>query len=532
MKNQTAQSLEISGEPSPLVKKILTPEAKQFLVKLHRKFNSRRLNLLSQRKDTQNQINSGKLPHFLPETKTIRQDLTWKVASTPDDLQCRWVEITGPTERKMLINALNSGANVFMADFEDANSPTWNNMIEGQQNLIDAIQGTISLTTPEGKSYQLNEKIAVLMVRPRGWHLDEKHVSIEGELISGSLFDFGLYFFHNAHKLIEKGSGPYFYLPKLESHKEARLWNDVFIFAQEELQIPVGTIRATVLIETILAAFEMEEILYELRDHAAGLNAGRWDYIFSAIKKFQNQEEWVFPDRSQITMTVPFMEAYTELLVKTCHKRSAHAIGGMAAFIPNRKSQELTDLALKKVEEDKTRESKAGFDGTWVAHPDLVETAHKIFEKQLKSKPHQKNKLREDVEIKAEQLLNFEIPDGKITYEGVHANISIALLYLESWLRGVGAVALNNLMEDAATAEISRAQIWQWLHYPKTLKAGHVPITNQLYQDILNDEVEKFKKAHANTPHKIEEAKSILNKIILNENFEDFLTILAYKELN
>lgn len=532
MKNQTAHSLEILGDSKGHVKNILNPEAIQFLSKLHRKFNSRRLNLLQQRKEVQNQINQGKLLTFLPETKTIRQDLTWKVAPTPKDLAKRWVEITGPTERKMLINALNSGADVFMADFEDANSPTWSNMIEGQQNLIDAINKTIDFKSPEGKEYKLNDKVAVLMVRPRGWHLEEKHVTVDGEPISASLFDFGLYFFHNAKTLIEKGSGPYFYLPKMESHKEARLWNDVFIFAQEELQIPVGTIRATVLIETILAAFEMDEILFELKSHAAGLNAGRWDYIFSIIKKFQNQEEWIFPDRGQITMTVPFMRAYTELLVKTCHKRGAHAIGGMAAFIPNRKNLEITEVALKKVEEDKIRESTDGFDGTWVAHPDLVETARTVFKKHLKDKPHQKDRLREDVEITAEQLLNFEIENGKISYEGVHSNISIALLYLESWLRGQGAVALNNLMEDAATAEISRAQIWQWLHFPRTLKAGHVPITNQLYQDILNDEVEKFKKTVGDTPNKIEQAKNILNKIILNENFEDFLTLIAYKELN
>lgn len=532
MKNQTAHSLEILGDAKGPVKKILTPEAIQFLIKLHRKFNSRRLNLIHQRKEIQNQINQGKLPSFLPETKSIRQDLTWKVAPTPKDLIKRWVEITGPTERKMLINALNSGADVFMADFEDANSPTWPNMIEGQQNLIDAVNNTISLKTPEGKEYLLKEKTAVLMVRPRGWHLDEKHVSVDGESFSASLFDFGLYFFHNAKNLIKKGSGPYFYLPKLENHKEARLWNDVFIFAQEELQIPIGTIRATVLIETILAAFEMEEILFELREHAAGLNAGRWDYIFSIIKKFQNQDEWIFPDRGQITMTVPFMRAYSELLVKTCHRRGAHAIGGMAAFIPNRKNTEITEIALKKVEDDKIRESSDGFDGTWVAHPDLVETAKNIFAKFLKDKPNQKERLREDVDIKAEQLLNFEIPGGKISYEGVHSNISIALHYLESWLRGQGAVALNNLMEDAATAEISRAQIWQWLHYPKTLKAGHVPITNQLYQDILKDEVEKFKNTVGETPSKIEMAKNLLNKIILNENFEEFLTTVAYKELN
>ena len=414
MTGQLAEGLEIKAEMLAKFNKILTPQSLAFLVKLHREFNPRRKNLLNERVKRQEQLDQGVLPDFLPATEKIRNDPSWKVAEAPSDLQKRWVEITGPTERKMMINALNSGANIFMADFEDAISPTWENVIEGQINLIDAIDRKISFTSPDGKQYALKDHVAVLMVRPRGWHLNEKHVSVDGEQMSGSLFDFGLYMFHNAKRLLAKGTGPYFYLPKMESHLEARLWNDVFNFAQNELAIPKGTIRATVLIETILAAFEMEEILYELRDHAAGLNAGRWDYIFSIIKKFRNKPNFLLPDRVQITMTVPFMRAYTELLVKTCHKRGAHAMGGMAAFVPNRKDKEVTENALKKVTEDKVRESQDGFDGTWVAHPDLVPVAMGVFETFLATHPNQKERLRDDVKVSADNLIDFRVPDGKI----------------------------------------------------------------------------------------------------------------------
>lgn len=522
-----AQS-DVQAAAADFAPTVLTPEAKEFLVKLHRKFNSRRLELLQQRQQRQAQLLKDEKPQFLPETTSIRNDTSWKVAPTPQDLEKRWVEITGPTDRKMLINALNSGANIFMADFEDANSPTWKNMIEGQQNLSDAIDGTISFKNPDGKEYKLNKETATLMVRPRGWHLDERHFKVDGQSISGSLFDFGLYFFHNAKKLIKKGSGPYFYLAKLENHLEARLWNDVFLFAQQELGIPKGTIRATVLLETILAAFEMEEILYELREHSAGLNAGRWDYIFSIIKKFRN-EDFVFPDRIQITMTVPFMRAYTELLVKTCHKRGAHAIGGMAAFIPSRKDAEVNIIALGKVREDKVRESTDGFDGTWVAHPDLVPTARDEFQKNLKDKSHQKDRKREEVNVKAEDLLQFNIPDGKITEEGVRKNISIALQYLYHWLSGVGAVAIFNLMEDAATAEISRAQLWQWIHRSATLENGK-KVTPELYQEYADEEMDRIKLQLGPSIvwSKLEDSRKLLDQLVLGKDFPEFLTLLAY----
>lgn len=534
MVNKQLESLQITGPITPAVEQVLTPEAKTFLTKLHRNFNERRKELLAAREDRQKRLDKGETPGFLSETKDIRDDNSWKVAKTPKDLEKRWVEITGPTERKMLINALNSGANVFMADFEDALSPTWENVIDGQINLSEAIAGTIALTTPEGKSYKLKENPAVLMVRPRGWHLEEKHVLVDGEPISGSLFDFGLYFLRNAKNLIKKGSGPYFYLPKTESHKEARLWNDVFTFAQKELGIPHGTIRATVLLETILASFEMEEILFELRDHSAGLNAGRWDYIFSCIKKFRNQTGFVLPDRVQITMTVPFMRAYTELLVKTCHKRGAHAMGGMAAFIPSRKDKEVNDAAIKKVTEDKVRETQDGFDGTWVAHPDLVPIAKDVFEKFLKDKPNQKHNLRQDVDVQADQLIDFRVPGGKITEAGLKLNISVALQYLESWLRGQGAVAINNLMEDAATAEISRAQVWQWIRQPNGLLNDGTKVDLPLVRKIANEELEKIKKSlgeEAYKNSKFHEAHEIFDKLVSDANFDNFLTLLAYNYL-
>lgn len=532
MKTAIVDGLEIKAPHLNETDTILTPQACSFLVGLHRNFNKRRLELLAQRNERQKRFNEGEQPTFLSDTAHIRSDDSWSVAETPPPLQKRWVEITGPTDRKMVINALNSGANIFMADFEDANSPTWSNMIEGQVNLKDAVREEIALTTKEGKSYQLNPDHATLFVRPRGWHLQEKHILVDGKEVSGSLFDFGLYFFHNAKELISRGKGPYFYLPKLESHLEARLWNDVFKYAQKELDIPQGTIRATVLIETILAVFEMEEILYELRDHSAGFNAGRWDYIFSVIKKFRRQKNACLPDRDQVTMTVPFMRSYTELLVKTCHRRKAHAIGGMAAFIPNRKDPEVTESALAKVRDDKQREANDGFDGTWVAHPDLVPIAKEIFEKKLGDSPHQKHRLREDVNISAPELIHFSIEGSTVTENGLRHNINVALQYIASWLRGVGAAAIYNLMEDAATAEISRAQIWQWINHNHPLDDGRV-IDTALVKRWIPEELVKIQKLYGSfySEDNFREAKAIFEELVFTEHFIEFLTLPAYKKL-
>lgn len=513
-------------------KSILTPEAIDFLAALHEKFNHRRLDLLERREARQKTLDEGDFPDFLNETSSIRNDPHWRIATEPKDLERRWVEITGPTDRKMVINALNSGADVFMADFEDANSPIWSNMIEGQANLRDAVRKTISLETPDGKKYELKKDHAVLMVRPRGWHLNEKHVKIHGQEMSGSLFDFGLFFFHNAKALIESGTGPYFYLPKLENHLEARLWNDVFVFAQAYLGIRHGTIKATVLIETILAAFEMDEILYELRDHSAGLNAGRWDYIFSIIKKFHKLDKLHLPDRDQITMVVPFMRAYTELLVATCHKRGAHAMGGMAAFIPNRKEPEITEKALKKVREDKEREVKDGFDGTWVAHPDLVELARSIFESYLKGAPNQKERLRKEVNVRSEDLLQFTIDRGNISEEGLRHNLSISLQYVCNWLTGRGAVALFNLMEDAATAEISRAQIWQWMRNRERESNGNE--INPIYiERLINEEYNKMVAHYGSSfdQKTYEQARRLIEELVFSDRFPEFLTLPAYAEI-
>ena len=521
-------------EVSPEFGRILTPEALSFLARLARNFEDRRQGLLRRRREVQEQIDAGKLPDFLPETESVRRG-EWQVAPAPADLHDRRVEITGPTERKMLINAMNSGARVFMADFEDANSPSFENMISGQINLIDAVEKTISLTTEEGKRYQLHEKTAVLVVRPRGWHLDEKHVRVDGRPVSGSLLDFGLYFFHNARRLMGRGSGPYFYLPKMESHLEARLWNDVFVLAQDELGIPQGTIRATALIETILAAFEMDEILYELRDHAAGLNAGRWDYIFSAIKKFRNRPGFLLPDRVQIAMTVPFMRSYTELLIQTCHRRGAHAIGGMAAFIPSRRDHEVNEVALAKVREDKEREAGDGFDGTWVAHPDLVPIALEIFDRVLGERPHQKSRLREEVRVRAADLLDFRVPGGKITEAGVRNNISVAIQYLESWLRGNGAAAIHNLMEDTATAEISRSQLWQWVHSQSAGLEDGRRIDLELVSSWIPEEREKIRSAVGEKAYRAGEyarAETLLKKLVAEKEYVDFLTLVAYDQLN
>jgi len=530
MAHNLAEGVNIQATITRPYGEILTTEALTFIAELHNKFNHTRLNLLDARADRQARLNKGERPDFLAETAHIRENSNWVVAETPADLQKRHVEITGPTDRKMVINALNCGADVFMADFEDANSPTWDNMLQGQINLRDAVNENISLETPEGKRYELKKDHAVLFVRPRGWHLNEKHVLINGEEVSGSLFDFGLYFFHNAQNLISKGTGPYFYLPKIEGHLEARLWNDVFVFAQEHLGIPHGTIRATVLLETILAAFEMEEILYELRHHSAGLNAGRWDYIFSVIKKFRRQE-FNLPDRGQVTMTVPFMRAYTELIVKTCHNRAAHAMGGMAAFIPNRKDPEVTKVALANVHEDKLREAHDGFDGTWIAHPNLLPTAREVFDDL--NKPNQKDRLREDVQVNAEDLINFDIPGSSITEEGVRLNINVGLQYCAFWLRGTGAAAINNLMEDAATAEISRAQLWQWIQHQAKLDDGRI-ITKEFVRLIINEEIETIKSFYGKhyDPENFQAARALFDKLIFSDKFHEFLTLLAYKELS
>ena len=495
---------------------------------------SSRSELLKNRSIRQREIDSGNLPDFLAYTKRIREDPSWNVAAVPNDLLNRRIEITGPVDRKMMINALNSGANVFMADFEDATSPTWENLIRGHINLRDTCDRTISFSTPEGKHYSLQPQIATLMVRPRGWHLVEKHILMDGQPVSASLFDAGLYFFHNSHKLLDQETGPYYYLPKLENHLEARLWNEVFMMMQDEQNIPRGTIKATVLLETILAAFEMEEILYELRDHVVGLNAGRWDYIFSIIKKFHEPPNFLFPDRAQITMTVPFMHAYTELLVKTCHKRRAHAIGGMAAFIPSRKNERVNQIALTKVREDKERECEDGFDGTWVAHPDLVPVAKAPFDKMLGDNPHQKEKLKQSVAVTSEQLLSFYIEGGTITEEGLRNNVSVAVLYLESWFQGVGAAAINNLMEDAATAEISRSQLWQWIHHPKAFLTDGRKIDTNLVRQILAEELEKIIRMVGEERFgkgKFSSTIELLDQLITSDDFEEFLITPAYRQL-
>ena len=466
----------------------------------------------------------GERPGFLEETKDVREG-DWAIDPVPAPLQERRVEITGPVDRKMMINALNSGASVFMADFEDASTPSWNNLVAGQQNLIEAYQHTLSLDTGE-KQYTLNDEVATLVVRPRGWHLPEKHVLVDGEPISGSLFDFGVYVMNGGQAAIDNGLGPYFYLPKLESHLEARLWNDVFSYAEERLGWEPGTIKATVLIETILAAFEMDEILYELRTHAAGLNAGRWDYIFSVIKTFRNDKTMVLPDRSQVTMTVPFMRAYTELQVATCHKRKAHAIGGMAAFIPNRRNPEVTEQALAKVTEDKRREATMGCDGTWVAHPDLVEVARAEFDKVLGDRLNQLEKLHDELDVSAEDLLDVTIEGGQVTEDGLRTNVSVGIRYLASWLDGQGAAAIDDLMEDAATAEISRSQIWQWVRHQVALADGRT-VTAELVRSVADDETSGMEWV----PH-LSEARQVFEEVALSDNFPEFLTLPAYEHLD
>ncbi len=518
--------LKILGPISPEQERALSREAFRFVAALAAEFEPRRRELLERRAERWTRLDRGENPDFLPETRDIREG-DWQVAPAPADLDRRLVEITGPADRKMMINALNSGADVFMVDFEDAFAPTWDNVVQGQINCIDAVTGEIDYQGPDGREYRLDDEVATLMVRPRGWHLTEKHVLVDGRPVSASLFDFGVFFFNNARRLIARGSGPYFYLPKLESHHEARLWNDVFEFAQDRLGIPRGTIRATVLIETIMAAFEMEEILYALKDHSAGLNAGRWDYIFSVIRKFRARDDFVLPDRSQITMTVPFMRAYTELLVRTCHTRGAHAIGGMAAFIPSRRDEEVNERAFTGVRADKQRESEDGFDGTWVAHPDLVEVARGPFARHLGDRPHQKSRTREDVSVGASDLLEFRVDGGAVTEAGLRLNVNVALQYLSAWLAGLGAVGIYNLMEDTATAEISRSQLWQWVHHRAVLDDGR-EVGPDLYRTIRSEEAESLR---AIDNGKLDDATALLDELVLSDTFVEFLTLRAYDHL-
>jgi malate synthase len=529
------EGVEVTGPFHERYDEVLTPDALSFLATLQREFGARRLELLAKRAEREQQLAAGGTLDFLPETASVRGDDSWRVAEPAPGLADRRVEITGPTDRKMTINALNSGANVWLADFEDANTPLWENMVEGHLNLRDALDRTIDFTSPEGKSYALkaDAELATIVVRPRGWHLDEKHVLVDGLRMAGALFDFGLYVFHCARRQLDKGKGPYFYLPKIESHLEARLWNDVFNLAQDELEIPRGTIRATVLVETYPAAFEMEEILYELRDHCAGLNAGRWDYLFSVIKKFRSRgAAFLLPERNSITMTAPFMRAYTELLVRTCHKRGAHAIGGMAAFIPSRRDEEVNRVALDKVRADKTRESGDGFDGSWVAHPDLVPICKEVFDGVLGDRPNQRERLREEVKVSAADLLAVDQTPGEITEAGLRGNVDVALQYIATWLGGNGAVAIHNLMEDAATAEISRSQIWQWVRNDVRLPDG-TQITEKLVEQIIDEELAKIREAFGAQfdERRFAEAVSLFKEVALAEDYAEFLTLPAYERM-
>jgi malate synthase len=529
----TQTNLEIHGAIEPGFDEVLTADALEFVAELHREFADRRGQLLDARAQRRARLNAGELLDFLPETREVREG-DWRVAPAPSDMQQRWVEITGPTDRKMTINALNSGADGFMADFEDANAPTWHNMVDGHINLRDAIDGTITYDGSDGRHYELGENPATLLVRPRGWHLPERHIVIAGTPAIGALFDFGLYFFHCGPRLLANGSGPYFYLPKMESHREARLWNDIFCFAQDALGIPRGTIKATVLIETLPAAFEMDEILYELRDHSAGLNAGRWDYIFSAIKCFPERPEMVLPDRSDVTMKVPFMRAYTELLAATCHRRGAHAMGGMAALIPSRKDEEANARALEGVRADKEREVGQGYDGTWVAHPDLVPTAREVFERGLSGAAHQLERQRDDVNVTADDLLDLPSTPGAITEAGLRTDVNVGFQYVSFWLSGRGAAAINSLMEDAATAEISRSQLWQWVHHEAELEDGR-PVTRELVRQTLEEEMGRIRASvgeevwRAGRPA---ETRELFERVALAPELIEFLTIPAYEYLD
>jgi malate synthase len=527
---QTTQTppdgVQVTGSRGDRYDEVLTGAALAFLADLHRTFDARRLHLLQTRAERYEKLAAGNTLDFLPETLEIRNG-DWKVAPPAPGLVDRRVEITGPTDAKMTINALNSGAKIWLADLEDASTPAWANVIEGQLNLRDALDRTIDFTSPEGKAYALGADLATIVVRPRGWHLPEKHILVDGQPMSGSLVDFGLYLFHCAQRQIDAGKGPYFYLPKLESHHEARLWNDVFLRAQESLGIPAGTIRATVLIETYPAAFEMEEILYELRQHSSGLNAGRWDYIFSVIKKFRTRGRgFMLPDRAQVTMTVPFMHSYSELLLRTCHKRGAHAIGGMAAFIPS-KDPKVNDVAFAKVEDEKTREARAGFDGSWVAHPGMVEVCRAAFTGVLGERPNQLDKLREDIHVTAEQLLDVSATPGQVTEVGLRANISVGIQYLASWLRGSGAVAIFNLMEDTATAEISRSQVWQWLHNHIVLADSEQVVTRELVERIVDEEIARL----PGEPADYAQARATFVEVAIADDFAEFLTLPAYERM-
>jgi malate synthase len=529
------RGVEVAGPTGPRYDEILTPEALRLVATLQRELGPRRAELLAARVQRQRELSAGAMLEFLPQTRPIREDTAWRVAPPAPGLVDRRVEITGPTDRKMTINALNSGAKVWLADFEDANTPLWDNMVGGQLNLKDALDRTIDFTSEEGKSYWLrpDDELATIVVRPRGWHLDEKHLLVDGQRVSGSLFDFGMYFTHCALRQLDKGKGPYFYLAKMESHLEARLWNDAFLLAQDALGLPHGTIRATVLIETIPAAFEMEEILYELREHSAGLNAGRWDYLFSIIKKFRTRgREFVLPERNSVTMTAPFMRAYTELLVKTCHGRGAHAMGGMAAFIPSRRDPEVNEKALAKVREDKTRESRDGFDGSWVAHPDLVPVCREVFDGVLGDAPNQLGKLRADVAVSAADLLAIDQTPGVITEAGLRNNVSVGLQYLANWLGGNGAVAIFNLMEDAATAEISRSQVWQWLYNDITLDDGP-EVTPGLVEQLIGEELATIREqaGPAFDAARYDQAVALFKEVALADDYVDFLTIPAYERM-
>jgi malate synthase len=533
MKSEASTSpegVEVRAPVTPEQVAILTPDALAFLAALQRAHNGRRLELLADRVALQEKLDSGWLPDFLPDTRSIREG-DWTVAPTPPDLLNRRVEITGPVDRKMVINALNSRAAVFMADFEDATAPTWANQVEGQANLKAAVRREIDFTQPDGKRYALKDQVATLMVRPRGWHLPEKHVYVDDQPISGSLFDFGLYFFHNARALLDRGTGPYFYLPKLEHHLEARLWDDVFVTAQGLLALPVGTIKVTVLIETILAAFQMHEILYELRDHIVGLNCGRWDYIFSIIKKFRNRPDFVMPDRAQVTMTTHAMRSYSLLTIQTCHRRGAHAMGGMAAQIPIKNDPAANEAALAKVRADKEREAADGHDGTWVAHPGLVPIALEVFDAKM-PQAHQRDRLREDVKVTAADLL--AVPQGTITDQGLRVNINVGLRYLESWLRGQGCVPIFNLMEDAATCEISRTQIWQWINHPGGVLDDGRKITTDLFQRTMREELNKIRAdlgEEAFSRGKFDLAEKLFAQVATGRPLADFLTLPAYDHL-
>ncbi len=532
---EAPEGVDVLGPVEDRFSEILTPEALAFVATLHREFDGRRHEVLRRRAERQAEIDAGGSLDFLPETRDVREG-DWRVAPVPRDLQDRRVEITGPTDRKMVINALNSGARGFMADFEDANSPTWDNLVRGQVNLVDAIEGTIEFTDPKtGREYGLNDDVATLLVRPRGWHLPENHVRVDGRPVAGALFDFGLFCFHNARRLLAKGSAPYFYLAKLQGHLEARLWNDVFERAQDAVGIPRGTVKATVLIETIWAAFEMEEILYELREHSAGLNAGRWDYQFSVIKTFRDRPEFVLPDRNSVTMTAPFMRAYTELLVRTCHGRGAHAMGGMAAFVPSRKDAEANERALAKVAEDKRREATDGFDGTWVAHPDSVPVATAEFDRVLRERPNQVDRRRDDVDVDAAALLDVASTPGDVTEEGLRSDVNVGIQYISSWLRGNGAAGIYGLMEDAATAEIARSQVWQWVRHGLELGDGRT-VTPELVRSAEDEELERIRREVGDdewfyAQGRPDESRALFEEVALGEGFVEFLTLPAYEKL-